>query len=62
MVYSVEDRILIKNLYEFKNYGAKTYKRISWKRLDGFWSVKKIEKRWQYDKASGKRTTSQCAH
>jgi len=24
-VYSVEDRILIENLYKFKNYGAKTY-------------------------------------
>jgi len=38
MVYSVEDRILIKNLYKFKNYGAKTYLRISWQRLDDFWS------------------------
>jgi len=42
----------------------KTYWRISWQRLDGFWSeyiVKKIEKHWQHEKASKKRTTSQCA-
>jgi len=32
-MYSVEDRILIENLYKFKNYGAKTYLRVSSKGL-----------------------------
>ena len=62
MVYCVDDRIFIENLYKFKNYNAKNL-------LDNFlrkvliWiSCKQNWERWQYDKASMKRTTSQCAH
>jgi len=30
-------------LYKFKNYGAKIYQKISWQKLDGFWSDKLLK-------------------
>jgi len=61
MVYSV-DRILIDNLDKFKNYCATNLLDICLAKVGRFLVVNKIEKRWQYEKASGTRATSQCVH